>query len=197
MFWLARRIGILCVLALVGCDREGLPDRDGSVEEEDSGNGPTDRGMVVNVTVTASRVIDGDTIILAAGASLRAPDGAPLQGETVRLIGINAPEIAHGDGGPAAECWSEESKDALAELVAGRVVELEYGRGDLRDIYGRLLAYVSLPSTGEVVNETMVSEGHARSFRDFPHEYTALYNRLESEAEVARRGLWGAAPPCN
>lgn len=181
------------LLSLVGslaCGREGLPDPDAEVGDADTDGGATDRGMVVDSSIKASRVIDGDTIVLAAGAGARAPDGTPLQGVTVRLIGINAPEISHE--GSQAECWSAEATQALRNLVLGPDLELEYG-SDLRDIYGRVLAYIRLPN-GDVANETMVAEGHALSFREFRHQYTTLYNRLESEARVAQKGLWGNCP---
>lgn len=187
----ARALVLLLQAATVAaCDREGLPDPDAEVEPPDGDAGALDRGVVVDSTIKASRVIDGDTLILSAGGGAMAPDGTSLQGVTVRLIGINAPEIAHE--GSAAECWSQEATSALRNLVLGPDLELQYGR-DLRDIYGRVLAYVRLPG-GEVANETMVSEGHARSFRDFPHQYTTLYNNLESQARSSRKGLWGACP---
>ncbi len=190
MFRVLRYGVLLGVLSLWACDREGLLEPDGSVSEGDADLGASDRGMVVGSTIKASRVIDGDTIILSAGAGAKAPDGTPLQGVTVRLIGINAPEIEHQ--GNAAECWSSEASQGLRNAVLGPDLELEYG-DELRDIYGRILAYVRLPS-GDVANELMVSQGHARSFREFRHAYTTLYNRLESEAMVAGLGLWGACP---
>lgn len=191
MFWRSPRLAVLLVVSLAACGREGLPDPDAAVEDEDAGLGPTDRGMVIDSTIKATRVIDGDTLILAAGAGAKAPDGTPLHGVTIRLIGINAPEIEH-PGNPA-ECWSSEAAAGLRNAVLGPDLELEYG-DDLRDIYGRTLAYVKILPSREVVNERMVSEGNARSFTDFPHQYTALYNRLESEARVANLGLWGACP---
>lgn len=180
---------LLALSALPACDREGLPDLDAEVEEPDADAGRLDRGVVVDSTIKASRVIDGDTLVLAAGAGASAPDGTSLQGVTVRLIGINAPEIAHE--GNDAECWSQEASQALRSLVLGPDLELEYGR-DLRDIYGRVLAYVRVLPSREVVNEAMVAEGHALSFREFPHQYTTLYNNLESQARAARKGLWGS-----
>ena len=76
-------------------------------------------------TVTAeivSRVIDGDTIVLASG-------------ERVRLIGLDAPEI----GEPGAD----EATQFVRERVEGLTVWLESDGAD-RDRFGRLRRYVWL-----------------------------------------------------
>ncbi len=70
-------------------------------------------------------VIDGDTIVLASG-------------ETVRLRGIDAPE--------RGECGSVESTRSLTRLVLGERVSLVRA-GDDTDRYGRLLRFVDI---GEV-----------------------------------------------
>ena len=54
-------------------------------------------------------VLDGDTIIVSANDTVRAPDGAPLDGERVRLLGIDAPEIAHN--GDPADCWGDNAHE--------------------------------------------------------------------------------------
>ncbi len=54
-------------------------------------------------------------------------------GETVRLVGIDTPEMG--------ECGYERATEALTDLVGGRVVTLGESDED-RDQYGRLLRYV-------------------------------------------------------
>src|SRR5689334_14898772 len=76
---------------------------------------------------TVTEVVDGDTIHVAT-------DGIT---DTVRLVGINAPE--HG------ECWSDEATDALRGFLGSGPVGLERDVTD-RDQYGRLLRYVATPS---------------------------------------------------
>lgn len=84
---------------------------------------PTDQGIV-------AAHVDGDTIDVAVGRSV----------ERVRLIGIDAPEVAHGDR--PAECFALEADDRLAALApVGAAVRLERDVVP-RDDYGRLLAYV-------------------------------------------------------
>jgi micrococcal nuclease len=126
-------------------------------------------------TVTA--VVDGDTIDVMIDG--RGPD-------TVRLIGINAPE----DG----ECLARESGTALAELLAGE--EGTKGpftmTGDVsnRDQYGRLLRYLWLED-GTFVNEFMVRWGGAIA-RDYPPDssHAARLAAAQALAEADLAGLW-------
>lgn len=172
----------------------------------DGGNNPNDAGNgdagTTGQTVLVALVYDGDTARLSAGASVMTPDSRPLSGESVRFLGVDAPEIAHP---PApADCWGDEAHARARDMLQGRTVTLEYDLDPgctppisnsqaeacgLRDDFGRLLAYVHL-SDGTVANETLIAEGHARSFRRFTHKYTARYNALEEQARNANLGLW-------
>lgn len=76
-------------------------------------------------TYVVTHVVDGDTVDLG-------------NGETVRLVGIDAPEIG--------ECGHDEATAALVALVEGRTITLGESDED-RDKYGRLLRYVDI---GEV-----------------------------------------------
>jgi hypothetical protein len=69
-----------------------------------------------------TRIVDGDTLELG-------------NGETVRLVGIDTPEVG--------ECGYERAADNLARLVLGRAVRLGESDED-RDRYGRLLRYVDI-----------------------------------------------------
>ncbi len=69
---------------------------------------------------TVVDVVDGDTVDLD-------------NGETIRLVGIDAPEMG--------TCGSQEAKDAVENGVLGRQVALQPSDED-RDRYGRLLRYV-------------------------------------------------------
>jgi endonuclease YncB( thermonuclease family) len=75
-------------------------------------------------TYLVTKVVDGDTIRLG-------------NGETVRLLGIDAPE--------AGECGTERAADNLARLVLGKKVRLKAPADD-RDRYGRQLRYVDIGS---------------------------------------------------
>ncbi|HZA88826.1 MAG TPA: thermonuclease family protein, partial [Solirubrobacterales bacterium] len=61
---------------------------------------------------------------------------------------------------------------------------------ELRDRYGRLLAYVYVGS--RLVNAELVRRGYARTLTIAPNDSRAgLLARLEREAGQAGRGLWG------
>ena len=117
-------------------------------------------------TISCTAVIDGDTFVLE-------------NGETVRLIGIDAPELSQPGG--------EESRQYLARLILNKGITLEKGFED-RDKYRRLLRFVYIDDV--CVNEEMIIQGYAeaRYLTDDPlQEY---YIQLEIEAEITRAGLW-------
>ena len=93
-----------------------------------------------NKEMTVTEVHDGDTFTLG-------------NGERVRLLGINAPEIGN--------CGSEESKNLLTSLVLNKVVKLTEEK---RDIYGRRMGLVWTAglTRRNLVNEEMLKAGWAK-----------------------------------
>lgn len=131
---------------------------------------------------TVDCVLDGDTVQVGS-----------CGGESIRLLGINAPEIAHE--GNAAECYGSESAAWLTDLLFGQEITLRFDE-TCQDTYGRTLAYVYLmdPETGDVslVNEMSVREGQSVVYEDF--DDIKLANVLYAAQDVAQResvGLWG------
>lgn len=128
-------------------------------------------------------VLDGDTLRLG-----------DCNGEDIRLLGINAPEIAH-DGNPA-ECYGDASGRWLSDLLLNQKVTLRFD-DTCTDTYGRTLAYVyhTLPGTTDeyLVNEASVREGQSRVFEDFDDIQlaTVLYS-AQDYAQNQGVGLWGA-----
>jgi micrococcal nuclease len=138
--------------------------------------------------ILVESVFDGDTISVRASSSVKAPDGRPISDSHIRFLGIDAPEIAHPP--VPADCWGDESATFARNLLAGQFVELEYdSTHELRDQYDRVLAYIRLPDD-RIVQEVMLTEGQARSFRAFPHKFTDRYNMLESAARSQGLGMW-------
>lgn len=116
------------------------------------------------------RVLDGDTVHLESG-------------ERVRYLGINTPE--HG------EPFAAEARARNAALVLGRTVTLETD-AELRDQYGRLLAFVSVGGTS--VSAILIREGLAHVLVIPPNgKHTEALLALQQEAQAARRGIWGPA----
>lgn len=121
------------------------------------------------------RVVDGDTIVIEDGVR-------------IRLLGIDAPEIA--------ECFGEESKQALSALILGQEILLEKDQ-TAKDNYDRLLRYVILrsgnPEVDDVfVNNELVRSGSAESFYIKPNRrYLSQLQASEREAQEEGLGLWG------
>lgn len=126
------------------------------------------------------RVIDGDTIEVRSETS----------NETVRLIGIDTPEIERA--GKAGECYASEAAAHLAgALPAGSTVRLARDV-EARDIYDRLLAYV-FTTDGTLVNLELAAEGYATALEISPNLAIAdAVARAVSDARAAQRGIWGA-----
>ena len=154
-----RVIVVFVVLALAGLIMTRIiTPRDGVVDYPSEFN------------ALCTRVIDGDTIEL-------------LNGERVRYIGIDAPEMR-----PRAEPWAREATEANREMVEHEMVRLVLDVEE-RDQYGRLLAYVYVNDT--FVNAELVRMGLARVLFYWPNvKHRDHFEELEREAQEARRGIW-------
>lgn len=133
------------------------------------------------------RAIDGDTIEVSIGGAR----------ETVRLLGVDTPEITHAEAPDGRqghdECFGPEATEFTATRLAGRVVTLELDEVQ-RDRYGRLLAFVIVD--GVRFNDLLLDGGFARLLVIPPNGRHAR-PMLETElaARRARRGLWGHCEP--
>ena len=130
-------------------------------------------------TVTVTRVVDGDTV--------RVRRSPVSEEETVRLLGIDAPETSK----PAAH-WGIEATNRLETLVEGKPVTLRLDATQTRDKYRRLLAYVHA-GDAENVNLALVRDGHAYAHRMFPHSLRRQFEQAEDDARGRGRGLWADA----
>lgn len=120
-----------------------------------------------------AKVIDGDTIKLA-------------NGDTIRYIGVNTPESVHPK--IKLQCFGKEASDYNQQLVAGKTVTLEKDVSET-DKYGRLLRYVYVD--GEMINEKLVHDGYALVATYPPDvKYTKQFLAGQTDARLNRRGLW-------
>lgn len=126
--------------------------------------------------VNVAYVLDGDTF--------EASDG-----ERVRLLGIDAPEIAHHD--TPGEPYGQEAKAALQKLIGGESVLLQFGQEET-DRYGRTLAWV-YNQNGRLVNLQLLQSGHAKLLASFglPLQLEPQLREAEANARIQGRGLWG------
>ena len=138
-------------------------------------------------------VVDGDTLVLESNLGPR----------TVRLIGIDAPEMRRPQGGP--EPYGIEARAFLEALLPpGTPVWVEVDLAPT-DAYGRLLAYLYVAdpagdwlvadATATQVNLAVVEAGWATPLTIAPNEtYADLYERAAAASEAGRRGLWAGSP---
>lgn len=130
-----------------------------------------------------ARVLDGDTIELESG-------------ETIRYLMIDTPEISHNSS-EIAECFADEAKAFNEGLVAGQTISLRYDT-ECTDRFSRLLAYVSIGD--REINTLLVERGFACVLHIPPNgaDRTTEFQTLENLAKQDDRGLWGACEsnPC-
>lgn len=128
--------------------------------------------------VRALRVVDGDTLIVAGESGE----------ERVRLIGVDCDEVSqeHFDSSSAGwlqALWLHE------QLKPNAQVRLTFDKERV-DRYGRTLAYVHLPG-GEMINELLLMEGHAKAMAVAPNtRYARQFSALEQKARQAGKGRW-------
>ena len=123
-------------------------------------------------------VIDGDTIDVAI-------DSRTVR---VRLIGIDSPEI--GRGGEASECYADQARDFLDDLLYGTTVQLisDPSQGD-QDRYGRLLRHVFID--GKDAAELAIRDGYGTEYtHDTPYLTQESHQVAQRAAAAARAGLW-------
>lgn len=137
-----------------------------------------------NQTFTVNEVIDGDTL------DVDIPDGK-FPDTRVRLLGVDTPETKH----PTLPVmhYGPEASRFTTEKALGKQVTLKLDTvGDIRDRYGRLLAYVILPD-GDVLNAELIREGFGYAYLTFPHSDSHKYEMMMDEAIEQKRGLWKSA----
>ncbi len=168
---------VVFILCLVGLLMVYLADGDSD------GSGSNDQGETSgsparSVTVEVDRVVDGDTAkVFYEGES-----------EYVRYIGIDTPESV--DPNSPVECFGEEAKARNEQLLEPGEVRLKFGP-EKRDRFDRLLAYVYV--TDVMLNEELLRGGYAETLTIPPNDAdSGRFERIESEAREAGRGLWGS-----
>ncbi len=122
---------------------------------------------------TVSKVHDGDTIT--------------VNGESIRLDGIDAPELA--------QSYGAQAQASLSRLVLGQAVKVAYSKTDQ---YGRIVGAVFTPGC-QYANLEQVATGSAWFYRAYQCELSAaqriLFDRAETGAKSARLGLWAQTLP--
>lgn len=181
-------------VVLAGCAGSlGAPATDGATPVADVATPHPETAPAVRATVV--EVVDGDTV------RVRYRNGT---GETVRLLGVDTPEV-HAENTPGEfegvpetdagrRCLRRAGEVASAvarNRLAGETVGLGFDpEADRRGGYGRLLAYVYVD--GDQFNYRLLVAGRARLYESEFAE-RSRYAAAEERARAADRGLWACA----
>ncbi|EGY76399.1 thermonuclease family protein [Peptoniphilus indolicus] len=130
--------------------------------------------------IIVTKVVDGDTVITS-------------DGEKIRIIGINAPEISK------KEYLSLEAKDLAEKIMLNKKVFIEKDV-ETRDKYGRILGYIWLEIPNELNRDTIenlnysgiaLRYGLARVYTFKPNDkYQKIFNNIQKKAIKEKNGMW-------
>lgn len=131
-------------------------------------------------SATVIKIYDGDTLQVSLSGKR----------ETIRLIGIDTPEIK-GKYTEHTEFYGMESKRYLEDLLpVGTKIFVEIGE-DSRDPYDRLLAYIRLETSEMTINEKLLKNGYAKTLFIEPNmRYQSLFLEAEKYAKKNNLGIW-------
>lgn len=135
--------------------------------------------------MTVTYVFDGDTI----EARVQEPGEIVTTANPIRirLIGIDTPE-----GTPTPECWAEEARDQLRDLLPEGATVWAAPDTDSWDPYQRRL-FNLWTDDGRFVNHALVAAGSAEAIRVWPNvRFYDLLADAQAEAEASGAGMWSA-----
>ncbi len=136
------------------------------------------RGESERIKVKSLYVIDGDTIKIRINGKK----------ETVRIIGMDAPEYNHPDKSRITEEGKDARKILINKIPENAYVEIEYDE-DKRDKYGRILAHVYYEDY--LVSKWMIERGYAKRVYVAPNaKYQKTLKEAEEYARKNQLGYW-------
>ena len=139
-----------------------------------------DTGRMLRAEVVGH--IDGDTVRVRI---TNPPPGLRVI-ETIRFIGVDTPETVHPNR--QAEYFGQQASEFTRSHLFGKNVFLAFD-WDLRDRYGRLLAYI-YTEQGRCFNAQLIQEGYGHAYLRFPFKFMDEFQSLEQEARWRQLGLW-------
>lgn len=125
------------------------------------------------------RAVDGDTVVVAHHGKQ----------EKVRLLCIDTPESVHPDKKQNIP-MGKVASDFTSKRLLGKSVDLEFGP-ELRDRYGRLLAYVLVE--GKNFNLELVRQGLSPYYTKYglSRKYDQDFREAEKLARKDKLNIWG------
>ncbi|MEH7333140.1 thermonuclease family protein [Neobacillus drentensis] len=132
----------------------------------------------VQEPITLVKTIDGDTIKVKIKGKT----------ETVRYLLVDTPESKKE--GMCVQPFAKEAFKRNNQLVKSGKLTLEFEQGNIRDTYGRVLAYVYVD--GQSVQELLLNEGFARVayIMNPDYKYLAVFREAEQLAKRSRLNIW-------
>jgi len=131
---------------------------------------------------TIKRLSDGDTAALGTRQGVY---------DSIRLAGVDAPEIKHGK--KPGQPYGPESGARAAALIEAEGMKVRVKIEDV-DPYGRLVGWIRLESRNAWLNEVLVEEGLSWWYEGYYPDLTELA-RKQAKARAARLGLWADPSP--
>lgn len=168
---------LLSLPAWVSADVYQWRDANGKAHFSDHTIEPDAKKVAIKTTQGVYRIktiYDGDTVVLE-------------DGQKIRLLGINTPEIAHR--GNEADAGGNEAKSWLIAKLKDGKVRLETDV-EKTDSYGRTLGHL-FTENNEHINVLLVAAGLAQASIWPPNlKYANDLVKAEQQAETAKLGIW-------
>jgi micrococcal nuclease len=189
-------IGVVLLVAFAGCTGSPVDETATPEERNNESTRTTTTPDAVDgesVTVTVTRVIDGDTM------EIEYANGTE---DTVRLLGVDTPETTLSRVSPDEFAgipdttagrdhlfnWGERATALAEDELEGTQVQMVFDPdSDRRGYFGRLLVYLYVD--GENFNEQLLAEGYARMY-DSQFSLREEFTAVEQEAQATGVGLW-------
>lgn len=168
---------LLCLPAWSYAEVYEWQDANGKKHFSDRANSPNAEKIAINAGYGFYRVksvYDGDTVVLE-------------DGQKIRLLGINTPEVQHRD--KLADAGGEEAKQWLITRLKDTKVRVETDV-EKKDNYGRTLGYL-FTENKEHINVLLAAAGLAQVTIWPPNlKYVTDLVNAGQQAEAAKLGIW-------
>lgn len=170
-------IMLICLPISSGAEVYQWKDADGKKHFSDHPNSPEAKTIAIKASYgyfAVKSVYDGDTVVLA-------------DGQKIRLLGINTPEVQHRD--KSADAGGDEAREWLTNKLKDAKVRVETDV-EKTDSYGRTLGHL-FTENQEHINVALVAAGLAQVTIWPPNlKYTKELINAGQQAEAAKLGIW-------
>ncbi|WP_216087098.1 thermonuclease family protein [Stanieria cyanosphaera] len=107
--------------------------------------------------------------------------------ETVRIIGINAPDLQQSPWGKAAQ---QRLKQLISPNVSASSIQLKLEK---KDPFNRYLAHIWHDKT--LISEQLVKEGYVLADTNYPNQYSQRLWYAQEYARLMGYGIWNPQQP--